>query len=151
MIADPIYPHHEDVEWLGVDRDGLIGRFTTGGYGPMPRCLLVREKDHRALRDLIDQQSPRSAAEVVGRVVDPQDFKACAEHGMFAYDWSDVHRVAAAEIRSYELMARPVAPLTFSWLCERAGDAAQILPRFAVSFRECSVMPVAREVDWVHP
>jgi hypothetical protein len=41
----------------------------------------------------------------------PDDFVQLAERGLFAVDWSDVHRPKADRIHSYELVAIPSRPI----------------------------------------
>jgi hypothetical protein len=145
------YPYHEDLEWLGVDRDGLIARFTTGGLGPVPKVVLASWSQQQALQEAICRLTSESDAEVMTKIGNPQDFRLCAERGLFAYDWSDVHRTDAEALGSYELMARPTKPLAMASVLKLVRDAQEILPRFSVAFSESSVAPIGADIEWAHP
>jgi len=102
-----------DAAWLAIDALGQVAIFTTGGEGPVPETAIASVE--------IAEQSVWCLAEISGYnlhafVPRPDDFIAFAKRGLFAYDWSDVHRVAAARIDGYELQAQPLSPLLISML-----------------------------------
>jgi hypothetical protein len=83
------------------------------GKGPVPATALVTlnitERAVQALAEL-------SKYELLVDVPRPDDFIAFAKRGLFAYDWSDVHRAAENRLNSYELLARPMRPVTLAEL-----------------------------------
>jgi hypothetical protein len=54
----------------------------------------------------------------------PDDFVDFAERGLFAYDWSDVHRARRDEISAYELIAVPTSPINVAQLPEDVATFA---------------------------
>lgn len=52
----------------------------------------------------------------------PQAVLEIAERGIFAYDWSDVHRTRRDEIGAYELIAAPANPIDISRLPQEFAD-----------------------------
>ena len=44
----------------------------------------------------------------------PDDFVTLSKRGLFAYDWSDVHRTTRQSSGGYELQSRPKTPLGLS-------------------------------------
>ncbi len=49
-----------------------------------------------------------SGFDLLTHVHRPDDFIAFARRGLFAYDWSDVHRPYSQVLGGYELQARPL-------------------------------------------
>ena len=102
-----------DVAWLAVDALGQVAIFTTAGEGSVPETAFASVESA--------EESVRSLAEISGyelhaSVNRPDDFIAFAKRGLFAYDWSDVHRAASKCLGGYELQVRPSSPLRLSQL-----------------------------------
>lgn len=102
-----------DAAWLAIHALNQVAIFTTGGEGPVPETAIASVASAEA--------SVWSFAETSGyklrtTVLRPDDFIAFAKRGLFAYDWSDVHRVASACKGAYELQALPLSPLLLSEL-----------------------------------
>jgi hypothetical protein len=97
-----------DLPWVAVDATGRLAVFTTGGEGPVPAS---------ALQALAAAEAVVAELSIVGGsnlLVDypwPDDFVAFAERGLYAYDWCDAHRTAAAAKGCYELVAVPLRPV----------------------------------------
>src|SRR5262245_34687608 len=97
-----------DLSWVAVDSAGRLAVFTTAGEGPVPAS---------ALQASAAAQAAVAELPVVGGnklLVDyprPDDFVAFAERGLYAYDWCDAHRTAAASSGCYELVAVPLRPV----------------------------------------
>jgi hypothetical protein len=117
----------------------------------VPRSVVSGWSKQRELQEKINCLTPESDVEVLMKFGDPQNFKLCAERGLFAYDWSDVHRTIANSLLFYELMARPMKPLAMATVLKLAPDAQQILPRFSVSFSDTPLVPITVEIEWLHP
>jgi hypothetical protein len=102
-----------DAAWLAVDALGQVAIFTTAGEGPIPETALASVETV--------EKSVWSFAEVSGYELHtsakrPDDFIAFAKRGLFAYDWSDAHRVASKCLGGYELQAQPSSPLHLAQL-----------------------------------
>ena len=105
-----------DALWIATDCAGHVAVFTTGGKGPLPDSALASIEAIEQL--VIDDLPVISRADLRHSMPRPDDYIAFASRGLFAYDWSDVHRTAAAAIHGYELQAKPSQPITLSQLPE---------------------------------
>jgi len=102
-----------DASWLAVDAQGQVAIFTTGGEGPIPETALASiETGEESVQSLPEV----SAHELLTSMPRPTDFVSFARRGLFAYDWSDVHRVASEVSGGYELQALPISPIRVSQL-----------------------------------
>jgi hypothetical protein len=107
------YLRDVDLPWLALDAAGRLAVFTTAGEGPVPAS---------ALRVLNSAEAVLARLSVVGRhelLIEyprPDDFIAFAERGLYAYDWTDAHRVSSDCTRCYELVARPLRPISIAEL-----------------------------------
>lgn len=110
MSASP-YPEQVDCIWLAVDRAGHVAAFATAGVGPIPRSVLEEVHTLRALELQVVDLPRVSAARLLVSYKRPDDFIGFAERGIFAYDWTDVHRTQLNQIGAYELVAVPANPL----------------------------------------
>jgi hypothetical protein len=103
-----------DCLWIASDRDGHVAAFMTAGVAPVPIHAL--ENEHIEVSDIGNRLSALlpcvSSARLLVEMPRPDDFIALAERGLFAYDWSDVHRSESEEIRAYEMVATPLNPIT---------------------------------------
>ena len=110
-----------DAAWLVVDAQGQAAIFTTGGEGPVPETAFASV----AIAEESVQSFPEiSGYELLTSVARPDDFVAFAKRGLFAYDWSDTHRVAGKQLGGYELQAQPTSPLLVSELPASAQSLA---------------------------
>jgi hypothetical protein len=66
-------------------------------------------------------------AKVHVEVPDAGGFAALSERGLFVYDWSDLHRPAAAALNAYELVASPSAILRVDALPQALRGLAALL------------------------
>ena len=108
-----------DALWMAVDQSEHVAILTTGGQGPFPLSSLATiDKLERLIFDL----PLSSGAELAGSMWEGS--LAFAKRGLFAYDWSDVHRTTATEIHGYELEAKPLEPIKLAQLPERLRIAA---------------------------
>ncbi len=113
VVEDEQYPSHLDVAWVGVDRLGRLGVFTTGGQGPIPKVYLRDEGMLDRLFDAIDALPIVSEHRLFSDVPRPDDFIGFARRGLFSFDWADVHRTHGL-VHAYEIQARPVSPVIVS-------------------------------------
>lgn len=116
-LEERSYPSGLDCVWIGSDRDGRVGAFVTGGEGPIPasallsRCFPVEDIETR----LVELPLVGSATLRI-QMKKPDDFLALAERGLFAYDWTDVHRTKSGLLHAYELIAAPERPVSIGEL-----------------------------------
>ena len=127
-----------DAAWIAIDVLGQVALFTTGGEGPIPGTALSSVN--------IAEESVLSLPEISGYdllvvVPRPDDFIAFAKRGLFAYDWSDVHRSTGQASDSYELQARPSRPLTLLDLPAPLQEMALATRLSGVSFGSSVVVP----------
>jgi hypothetical protein len=73
----------------------------------------------------------------------PDSFFGMAERGLFVYDWSDVHRTRAEELRVYELVAIPENPIKVDGIPEELALLAAE-PRLDAAFANEARLDVAR-------
>jgi hypothetical protein len=112
-VKECAYPEGLDCVWLASDRDGRVGAFTTAGEGPIPALALLPQRPPiEEIESLLYELPAITSAKLLVSLPRPDDFLNFAARGLFAYDWTDVHRVAAAELNSYEQLAVPDAPIT---------------------------------------
>jgi hypothetical protein len=100
-----------------LDRDGRVGVFVTGGEGPIPADALLSERvSVEDIEARLHELPSITSAKLLVSLPRPDDFLNLAQRGLFVYDWTDVHRVAAAKLNSYELLAVPDAPIVAAQL-----------------------------------
>lgn len=102
-----------EASWLAVDAHGRVAIFTTSGEGPIPETALASIE---AGEESIQMLPEASSYQLLTSVPRPTDFVSFARRGVFAYDWSDVHRTASKALGAYELQALPMSPLQISQL-----------------------------------
>ena len=127
-----------DAAWIAIDDLGQVALFTTGGEGPIPDAALSFVS---TVEDSANSLPETSGYELLVTVARPDDFIAFARRGLFAYDWSDVHRSAHQASGSYELQARPSRPLTLLDLPASLQAAASATRLSGVSFSSSIVVP----------
>lgn len=111
------YPDGIDCVWLAADSDGHVAAFATAGSGPIPVGVL--ESAECAIEDIEGKivEMPRTgSAQLLVSLKRPDDFIDIAERGIFAYDWSDVHRTQRDRTGAYEPIAVPTSPIKCSQL-----------------------------------
>jgi hypothetical protein len=140
------FPCGWDYGWIACDAADHVAIFTNAGQGPIPLSTLALRPDSDQAECLAEQLPARGECET-----NPRARTGCfyefARRGLYSYDWQDVHRVNAARMAHYELMARPTAPVLVSELPNAVALLAQ-LPRFeslrfadAASIRVSDHMP----------
>lgn len=131
-----------DAAWLAVDASGQLALFTTGGEGPVPEGAIPSiesaEESVLALPEI-------SGVDLLVALARPDDFIAFAKRGLFAYDWSDVHRTTRQSLGGYELQARPYRPLLLTDLPEPVRAMAAATKLSGVAFGTSIVVPA----QWV--
>jgi hypothetical protein len=114
-------PRGIDVSWVAVDAAGRLGVFTTAGEGPVPESALSVSA---AADEVVCRLPVLGGHELLIKYLRPDDFVAFAERGLYAYDWSDAHRPRGDCTGCYELVAKPVRPVSIG----------ELSPNFRVPF-----------------
>ena len=122
-FPDPYPPQHwsssaheeqgMEFDWFARDREGHLAVFSSAGRGFIPQSVFSATVV--PYNEFIASIAGRTkAAAVLAFKENGQyhDWKVYAEHGLFAYDFQDVHRTAAEERRGYDLIYRPTVPAT---------------------------------------
>jgi hypothetical protein len=128
---------------LAADRDGRVGAFVTAGEAPIPAAVLDAARvSVLEIEERVMTLDPATSARLLVSLPRPDDFVEFARRGLFAYDWTDVHRTSGS-IRAYELIAAPESPITIKELPAELVDliAGVILP---VSFADNAPVDVAK-------
>ncbi|TIT74425.1 MAG: hypothetical protein E5W56_02145 [Mesorhizobium sp.] len=111
------YPFGIDYAWIASDRDGRLGAFITAGSAPIPVEVFATDfSEATSIEAPIDEVPIVSKANLLVPVKDASSYIALAERGFYVFDWTDIHRVARAEIHAYELVAKPERPAGLSSL-----------------------------------
>lgn len=138
------YPYALDCAWIASDRQGFVGVFITAGEGPVPAQALradffpVEEVEARVLNLSI---RPGQTVTNLCDAPDPGSYIALAQRGVFVYDWTDFTSIKG-RLNAYELVARPLLPITCAGLPNDLREVAQAV-RFAdVRFADSSRVAV---------
>lgn len=124
LTMQPDAPSSEgsDIFWIASDSLQQVGMFATGGDGPIP--WTARPWIHSAEEQAL-MLSVVCAVELKIPYPRPDDFVALAERGFFSFDWTDVHKTSIQARSAYEMVCRPVCPLTVDQLPPFLRIAAQ--------------------------
>jgi hypothetical protein len=128
-----------EFDWVASDADGLVGYFSTGGAGPIPKKTL---DDADALSDILEQLLVLpvvSSATAVGNILNPPDWIEVGRRGIFAYDWDRMENV-------YRLIALPVAPIRVGAISNRA--VGQLVLRIKLRTRFAGASDVLPSADY---
>ena len=104
------YPHGSDYGWLACDRDDRFAIFITAGVGPIPCAILADRENADRAEDLVWELPDMGGAHLHVHLPRPDDFIGFARRGLFAYDWSDVHRTTN-KLQCYERCSSPTRPI----------------------------------------
>ena len=129
-----------DCGWLAIDRDGHVAVFFTGGEGPIHDDADAYDA---AAATAMRGMTATFPFELLVAYRRPEDFVEAASRGLYAYEWSDAHRVDRERIEGYELIARPDHPIHWTQLPEPVRTLAHaaklpvafgqaVLSRFAI-------------------
>src|SRR5262245_20446873 len=129
------YPQGIDCSWLASDREGHLGVFVTGGFGPIPVQALLPGYPLDDIEEQILKLPKTSDVHLPAPTPEPGRFSEFAVRGLFVYDWSDVRRTVAEQIGEYELVALPYRPLTLERLPEDLAEAARSVRFINLAFQ----------------
>ncbi|MBL8798209.1 MAG: hypothetical protein JNM56_30220 [Planctomycetia bacterium] len=117
----------EDWDWYGIDVDGAIARFSTGGRGRMPQSVSASEEDLRKISEFFENRLDITGAATVGTLIDSYArFRNADERSRYMADFCDMSRRgvycydAVMNARSrpsgYFLMSKPTIALSVAAL-----------------------------------
>lgn len=156
-FPDPYPPEHWptssfDVEglefdWFAQDRTGQLAVFTSAGKGFIPRSVFSASVG--PYNDFVSAIANRAVSAAIlefsgdGRF---QDWREFAEHGLFSYDFQDLHRVGGEKRDGYDLMYGPSIPAT---VADLPVHVVSYLPVLDTLFGNTDIIPLSliRELD----
>ena len=130
-----------EFDWFAADSLGQLAVFSSAGKGFIPARVFA--KGPSSYNDLIAIIGGRSAAGAILEFTGPghlNDWKVFTEHGLFAYDFQDVHRIRVQHRNGYDLIFRPAAPANIS---ELPNPVSEYLPRIATIFGSSDLLALA--------
>lgn len=124
-----------DYAWLAVDDEGFIAIFMTGGEGPVPNSAQFKAGPMLDVEELLARAPEISECRSHVNYLRPDDFLAAARRGVFAFDWSDVHRTTSETRKVYELIAEPTSPIDLEHLPAALQEIARKTHLSGVNFK----------------
>lgn len=88
MVAPFVFQDF-DVGWVATDAVGQVAVFTTDGPGPVPDFAMPSVENSEEFVLSLPEVSDVDRADAK---VGANAFVEVSKRGLFAYDWSDVHR-----------------------------------------------------------
>lgn len=150
-FPDPCPPEHWpssafeveglEFDWFARDQEGQLAVLTSAGKGCIPKRVFAGSVE--AYNGFVAAIASRAISQAVlvskesGRF---HDWREYAEHGLFAYDFQDVHRSSAKERGGYDLIFRPSVPATILDLPEHVMTC---LPVLDVAFGASDLIPMS--------
>lgn len=133
------YPFGQDFFWICSDRSNNVAAFATAGEGPIPTAILEIENfleigDALARLPMLEPE----------RKYNPQtrDFDSLARRGIFAFDWSDAHRMSDF-LNGYELISQPKICLKADDLPKDLQVVTSIISLNSLEFSESKIVPIS--------
>ena len=143
-MSDPYYPYDLDWVWFACDRNNHIGAFVTAGIAPIPVAFLDLSAPELEDLDEMTSDLPKVSGShlLVSMYKDPSSFLDLAERGIFAYDWSDIHKVDAQSANAYQLIAAPTSPILLASLPDKLRALTSVVKFAANDFSEETFLKV---------
>lgn len=121
MTISDIEEETTDLDWFGVDQQGSIGHFTTGGFGALPRSVASSKEDMESilkyfrslpLNATVPVVNPKTMAlletkDDKARQKYLQEFLGMASRGLYSFNYQHTGRRPSP----YFLVAKPEKPL----------------------------------------
>jgi hypothetical protein len=125
-----------DLDWFGLDQQGAIGHFTTGGFGALPRSVALSKEDLERVSKYFNNLGLNSNAPTVSAIAREilatkdekagaaylQDYLKAASKGLYSFNYQHIGRRPAP----YFLVAIPEKPLNVN---DVSPEIQQILKR----------------------
>jgi hypothetical protein len=125
-----------DFAWLAVDDEGLVAIFMTGGEGPVPESAKSNAGAELDVEELLARAPEVTECRTHVTYPRPDDFLAAGRRGVFAFDWTDVHRTRSQWRQVYELVAEPEFPINLKQLPVTLQALARTTHLSGISFRK---------------
>ena len=152
LQTDYEYPDGLDCFWVGTDSIGNVGLFVIAGMAPIP--LLALSNAYGNMLDLEDWLLPLpiiSEAQVTEGYASMDEDIGWARRGIFAFDWSDIHRTRSQELRGYERIAMPTQPLHVGELQGVLRNCATVVTIPDADFHRDAVVKIPASMNPVRP
>lgn len=128
-----------EFDWFAADSIGQLGVFTSAGRGFIPSCVFTSVSSYNEFIAAIARRPTSEAILAFSGTGRFADWKELSEHGLFAYDFQDVHRIGVQRRNGYDLIYRPGAPATASML---PACVVEYLPRLDTIFGDSDLVPL---------
>lgn len=139
---DSYYPEQRECAWLACDRQGAVALFLTAGEGPMPESVFNHPGTPlHAVEKQVMQLAHTSSARTLVSVAHPDGYLEVARHGLFVYDWTDVHAHSPIK-NAYEKVAVPESPIQLNSLPRDLQLAARAVVFPDLSFADSPLIDV---------
>ncbi len=129
-----------EFDWFAADNIGQLGVFTSAGRGFIPSRVFTSVSSYNEFIALVARRPTSEAVLEFSGTGRFADWKELSEHGLFAYDFQDVHRIGVHHRDGYDLIYRPSTPATVSML---PASVAEYLPRLDTIFGGADLVPLA--------
>ena len=127
-----------EFDWFASDSVGQLGVFTSAGRGFIPSPVFTSVSSYNEFIALIARRPTSAAVLEFSGTGNLSDWRELSEHGLFAYDFQDVHSIGVHHRDGYDLIYRPSAPATVSIL---PASVVEYLPRLDTIFGTSDLVP----------
>jgi hypothetical protein len=145
------YPSQIDCVWLASDGVGNLAVFITAGIAPIPAIALSQA--YGPILDVEEwvQRLPLTSAASDRHGIRGQGaFDEFAQRGLFAFDWTDVHRTGNY-VHSYEKVASPTRPLPVSALTGTLLNCGSRLVLNTIDFSSTAAVNIKAVITCISP
>ncbi|MFK7971147.1 MAG: hypothetical protein AB8F95_12305 [Bacteroidia bacterium] len=123
-----------ELDWFGIDQNGLLGVFSSAGPGYIPEQVKASRLNYIELLSEIENLpfrfKPILKTREKGIFIDWMEY---AQQGLIGFDYQDVHRVV--KTAKYDLISIPETLLTVDELYIRKS-LINLIPRFRIDFNQ---------------
>lgn len=104
-----------EYDWLGVDKNGYIGFFSSAGFGPIPETVIKPNLSIDLTQEILGlpKCSETESIQLQDRKI--SEWIEIAERGLFSFDWS-------FNSDSYEMVSWPETPVFFKEFLKRTDN-----------------------------
>lgn len=130
-----------EFDWFARDRKGQLAVFTSAGQGFIPQAVFsATVVPYNEFIAAIARRTKTSAVLTFNGSGRYHDWLVFAEHGLFAYDFQDVHRIGTEKRGGYNLIYRPSVPAMTTELPEHLIHS---LPALDTVFGSSDLVPLS--------
>lgn len=129
-----------EFDWFCVDRHGFMAVLTTAGRGHIPESFFqTSAQEYNVIIGVLASRQTCNGMRVTTESGKFSDWELYARHGLFAFDFQDVHRPSSLARNGYDLIYKPVRPAHRSELPE---SMRHCLPVFETDFSTIDLLPL---------